>query len=257
MLAIQLKRAIKSCDDLSDAYGCLLAEGPISVVKDTQRQSKDGAVAWHFLREKRSRVLRLQLTKAPNVAAMRRVNDDQQQYFRSKILEVLSGSASVPEITVGLVNKRMISIDTKEFFSPPDRQISGNWLSTTYDLISGEEIYWGKILPFPPNNDVKFDYKKGKDILSAALREAIYRQKEYNDFDDTCFEWFFDKFGCEGSICSGKYVPDRIGFSPHQNGLFVALVIGVAPGLDECMGEGVTIPWPKVRPLLLKPIPVP
>ena len=268
-LAIQLKHAVKSCDDFTDdyAYGCLLVEGPVAVVKGSQAISKDGAVAWHFIQEKRSQVSVPQLTKAPDTAVMRSMNDLFKKNFRVNIASILSYNSYTGSIdtTVEFANSRMFVIKTTEQFYPPGRARSGNLDTRTYDLSSGKGIDWAKLLRFPLKEQIKsdsaaetsvmsFDYRKGDDVLSLTLREAMNQQ---DDFDDDCLKQVFSNFKCKNGVCSMDSDSPGIEFLPHADGLFVVLFTDFGGGLDACLGEGVTIPWPKVRTLLLKPIPVP
>jgi len=243
-LVIQLQRVPKQ-GDCTD-YECLRAEGPVSVVKNSQKQSDDGAVAWHFLREERSGASIPQLTKAPDEAALRAINESLRKAFRDDISWTLASPSNGYRYKVPFANKQMMVVDRDGCTKLAGGSVACYWRSATYDLASGEEIYWAKLMPFPTK--IPFNYKKGKDFLSLALRTA-------DETADDCFI-FEDDLDCKGSVCSRDL--DWYGqFSPRKNGLFVAFPFNRGPENYACVGKGFIIPWRKIRPLLLKPFPLP
>ena len=243
-LAIRLQLVPKQ-GDCTD-YECLRAEGPVSVVKNSQKQSDDGAVAWHFLREERSGASIPQLTKAPDETALRAINESLLKTFRGDIERTFDSPMNGNRYKVPFANKHMIVVDEDGCAQLAGGSVACYWRSTTYDLASGEEIYWAKLLRFPVK--IPFNYKNGKDILSLVLRTA-------DEIEDSCF--IFDyALDCKDSVCSRDR--DWYGqFSPRKTGLFVAFPFNRGPENYACIGQGFIIPWRKVRPLLLKPFPLP
>jgi len=256
-LAIHLKRVsnLKTCDDQDNAYECLRMEGTVSVRKGSQGQSDDGTVAWHFVQEKRSQVSVPQLTKAPNATAMRAVNNIIKQKSREYISRVLTGMTedSPPEYEVVLANKRTITVENSYVFQHPlYGSYRKEWNSDTFDLGSGEKIEWKRLLRFPEENKKSIDYAKETDVVSMALRKAIAQQD-----NDECFADILDRFNqLNQNGNSYSYAMNQIEFSPHKDGLFVVLLLWDISS-PYCAGTGVTIPWTEVRPLLLKPFPLP
>jgi len=259
-MPIRLKRAAQSCDDQRDAYECLRIEGPVSVVKGSQARSKDGEVAWHFVREKRSAVAIPQLTKAPDATAMNTVNKLLWKSFRGYIRDALGDYGTdydgekVITNEVVFANKRMMTVETSGGGNKKGRAFGVWWSSTTYDLVSGDEIDLREFIRLPAKNAVPFNYKKGKDIVSLALREANAKQN-----DPECYDLVESAFGCKGSICSKNDILFWGAFSPRQNGLYVKFFRGYGPADANCedgMEQAFTIPWRKLQPLFLKPFPL-
>jgi hypothetical protein len=261
-LAIDLKRTTLPCDmgpaDTSlsgHTYECLRSEGEQEVLPK-KGTAANGAVTWQFVRDKRSGAIMPQLIKAPNAEAMRRINEARQKIFRNEVsvaLQSLPQGESSCTPTVAFANERLFVIDENcESDWPGAVHPSSGWGTVSYDLATGDDIDWTTELRFPTTNDKTFDYAKGNDIVSLALRHAADKRDE-----DDCQAQALESFDCKGSVCTnwghfGNGWKNDIQFSPRPQGLFTAF--NMYPEMARnCRGEGFVLPWRDVRALQTSP----
>jgi hypothetical protein len=265
-LPIVLKRTAASCDADFDptvqarAYACLRADGPTHPTGKTGA-SHDGALAWQFVEEKRSGASMPQLTRAPDSTAMASINDALARRLRADIdnsLEAKPEGEGSCSHTIALANRRWFVVERScEWDWPGAAHPSSSWDSTTFDVASGKAVAWPALVRLPDAKSRTFDYSKGHDIVSLALRHAAAQRDGNND--DDCMQQALEDFECKGDVCANKEYGDtsdsrgwEITLSPHEDGLFASF--NVYPEVARnCRGEGVTLPWAEVRPLLLAP----
>ncbi|WP_321888749.1 hypothetical protein [Paraburkholderia bannensis] len=269
-LPVALSRSTASCDNIfrtdkqQHAYECLRADAPLRAT-GKQSISHDGTLAWQFVEENRSGASAPQLTRAPNPAAMAAINRDLQKVLRSDInaaLEAKPEGQGSCATSIALANQRWFVVERGcEWDWPGAAHPSSSWESTTYDVTSGNAVSWPAIVRLPDPAGSTFDYSKGRDIVSLALRHAAAkRTSASNDNGDSdCAQLSLQSFDCKGTVCDNKdhdMKPSERGWevelSPHENGLFASF--NTYAEVDrQCRGEGVTLPWSEVRPLLLAP----
>jgi hypothetical protein len=261
-LPIHLTRASDHCDmgasdapPAENAYECLRSEGERQILPK-KGAAAHGAVTWQFIGDKRSGANMPQLTKAPDAEAMRQINATLQKIFRQEVSVALQSrpqgeSSCTP--TVAFANERVFVIDKIcEWDWPGAVHPSSSWQTVSYDLATGKAIDWTKQLRFPTTDGKTFDYDKGKDVVSLALRHATSKRDE-----DDCASQALESFDCKGSVCTnwghfGNGWDSGIQFSPRQQGLFT--VLDRYPEIARnCRGEGFILPWSKVRELQTSP----
>jgi hypothetical protein len=269
-LSIALHRSPITCDDdfrsdkQQQPYECLRVEGA-PIPTDKRAVSHDGALAWQFVEEKRSGASAPQLTHAPNPAAMAAINRALQKALRFDInaaLESRPDGDALCSSSIGFANQRWFVVERScQWDWPGAAHPSSSWSSTTYDVTTGTALSWPTVLRLPDPASPTFDYSKGRDIVSLALRHtaAISRVSDNGNNDGSCAQQALDSFNCKGTVCENKdhdMKPSEHGWevelSPHEKGLLVSF--NTYSEVDrECRGEGVTLPWSEVRPLLLAP----
>ncbi|KWN17605.1 hypothetical protein [Burkholderia ubonensis] len=262
-LPIRLERTSATCDAnfhgssaTERSYDCLRVEGPteISARKGT---SADRAVTWRFITEKRSGASTPQLTSAPSADAMRTINAELDRVFRETVGLALmarpKGDSSCTP-TVAFANTRLFTVDATCYWDWPGAvHPSSGWNTTTYDLATGKPLDWTRTVRFPAAGTETFDFTKGNDVVSLALRRAV---DERNDKE--CIDQAFRSFECDDSRCrnqGAKKMADwkwSLLLSPRKEGLFAAFN-AYSEAERNCRGEGVLLPWRDVHALLLAP----
>ncbi|RKP50951.1 hypothetical protein D7S89_07805 [Trinickia fusca] len=267
-LPVELKRAAVTCDvhfdahsDSERAYECLRSEAPTQVMA-RNGHSDDGAIAWQFVREKRSGAMMVQLSAAPDRGAMDAVNASLERGFREDISEALAslpGGSTSCDSKVSFANARFFTVDeTCGWDWPGAAHPSSSWHSTTYDLKTGKALDWSRIFRFPPADTKTFDYAKGDDLVSMVLRKA---SQESGGSEDSCLTQGLASYECKGTQCTNwahygdKTWAGMLELAPRKEGLFAALSYSEAD--RPCRGEGVTLPWKDVRKAMVAPVGMP
>jgi hypothetical protein len=217
-----------------------------------------GPVAWKIVREERSQAETPLLTKAPDAAAMNRINDSLEKGFRDEISSRLANETRKSSVTVVFANERLFAgrIEYGEWGGAHPTNAFGAF---TLDLRTGEAVVWSDVLLFLDSDaapDAAIDLQR-EDILAAdVLREEV-RLSQTDD--GWCEKLVGEYYRCEKGRCSmdpQRVSPTNWMVYPTEGGLAVA-----ADVYDEasrgCRGETVVVPWAAVRKTLRRATTIP
>lgn len=217
----------------------------------------EGNVAWRVVREERSRVDRPFLTRAPDPAAMGRVNAALEKEFHEEIVTRLGDFQAKSEVSVVFANERLFAITTaSEVWG--GAHSSNGFGSKTFDLRTGDEVRWNEILRVTADEGTGFPLDlRRRDVLAAdVLREAV-RLKALEDGE--CLGAAADYYSCAGDTCTARdpiLRPSEWTMYPTAKGLAVAVDVYPEAGRG-CRGEVLVVPWPLARKALRRPTPLP
>ncbi|WP_133118076.1 hypothetical protein [Burkholderia ubonensis] len=158
---------------------------------------------------------------------MRSINTELDRKFRETVGFALmarpKGDSSCTP-TVAFANACLFTVDATWFSDWPGAAHSSNgWTTTTYDLPTGEPLDWTRTVHFPAVGPETFDFAKGNDVVSLALRHAADERN-----DNECVNEAFRSFECDGSRCRNQGAKNMADWkwplvlSPGKEGLFAA-----------------------------------
>jgi hypothetical protein len=151
------------------------------------------------------------------------------------------------DIDVTFANERLLAVAGSVYWSGGAHPSNG-FGATTYDLASGQEVNWWRIVRVtdaPAGKEHPIDLHRTDLLASYVLRAAM-------EDPDGCMPAVAQYYGCAGDSCASGPDADDITwvFYPTLEGLAVAPQV-YSEAARGCRTESVVVPWTDVRKTVL------